>query len=1248
MSKTFVFNNFKKKFLTGQVPPSGTWRFYPTKETFEEISDGRVKLEYFDTKNDIDNYIVRNNKENYLLNHEVIRHKYEKVLSLGVTQENEPYFINKSNFDDFVKHFRIDSEEQYEEVENEGEIKSVNFRLEELKYVAKELGGFFYITSELEYEYFVNYVNTIDNRANGVFGFNLKNYTIRNVICPNESRPYNGVLSGNGYRLQNVTIECSEANNGLVGVLGKYGVVRNFELINTVDVVNLNCTKKITLKHIKNDGRDINAALLVGKNYGVVSQIKAKYLNNFSFKGFVPEVYSVTNKADDHRYLVRPKFDYKKENYYYLNSFCINSPGNICPYVGYFNEGLLAQEGTDRLWTTDVNNKASDSLYEDDEEKGYFWNNLAVNGSYYVDGYGIDLPTDRKDFSDIFSIKSLLDNNYTLFTYEDDLVKSIHYTPLNFLSKYEFSDLDRIHFLSDLVFINDIHIDDPVFGNKYEFLSMRDNTYFQYYRIGLSSEEIENMEHSKKVMEDHRYLFRIAKRRTYIPISYEPDVDGIWTVRLSEGNKKIINYNANLIYSYLGDNTDKWHFNVPRNLVNIPFRPSPTSRQAYYISPIVGSNYGEINAVAIKFTAKNDGNFVGFIGGLAGRNVRGTVVHSIVNMNNSITRSGDKFEDGWKIAYKNSPVLSENVFKKVNGIYNGGEEHLDVPSGLNTMFETLYLDDDNVDYNKITDDVIVYELSPIVVAGGMFGKIVPSNCNEYNIRGVYTGNEDFGQEPRAENFQKGTVIDGCSAIFNVENYDHKRDVYDNFGSFAGMFEHETSEVYKPNTENELNTKIKIYNSIFYSDNIKEIGLIKDIQTEINSITSFVRASYDAKNTHVSGVNLNITFPFDIPYAYRAQDTNDHDTQNFGYNSIGSIAKEGGIFSGLQTPIHDSKKIEYYFQFHFPKTKDGSFKGYYDNLRVYNDDDNVSNVSYSEVKFINPVGKTNTIIDGDYVTLLNKMRNQAMANTNVYMSYTPSRIWEEVSLFGYNHSTEPFSMWKENKDNMRDYISILKTASYQRFKNISSTEGLVWEPDTEEYYYNNPRFKYTTRSLGGETFIHTEDENPFIQEPITDFNDIINGRDCYEYYSSPDSVLRFPEKGNENSEPYFLYTYKSESVSSTKEYFEHKVKFIYDDNTMGYKITDGFSGVSGNNGLVYDGTYLTMGYEASPAYIKDQLIDNFGEFELSGVSAKDKFDGLLITDSDGNNIAYLSNEYPVELNGNAWCKKLPSGMLLEIK
>ncbi len=327
---SFIFNSFKERFLRGDVLSRDTWKFIPVNKRFKDTFENEeVKLEYFRSIQDFRDF--SSEFENTIMSGFEVENTWFRADD--ITLKNKPMYISNSgensNWELFIE------SEFYKTVENN--LSNIH------EYLNR--GGFYYIRTKDELRWFANRANSGNNRIIGVLGDGIEGI-IDFRIGEKESYPFEGILDGNGFSLRDITVSCSEVDNGIVGVLGKSGVVRNIKLSNSPnsDLINLKCTKKINLRHIKSDGRDINAGMLVGRNYGTVENIDASELNRFLFSGFVPEVYSVTNKKDSYNdfYTIRDKFD-DGENFFYLNSFCINSPGNIVPYVGYFAEGLFAQ-----------------------------------------------------------------------------------------------------------------------------------------------------------------------------------------------------------------------------------------------------------------------------------------------------------------------------------------------------------------------------------------------------------------------------------------------------------------------------------------------------------------------------------------------------------------------------------------------------------------------------------------------------------------------------------------------------------------------------------------------------------------------------------------------------------------------------------------------------------------------------------------------------------------------------------------
>ena len=333
-----VFNPFKQRFINGEVPSADTWNFIPVNRKFKKefAESSEYKLEQL---RDINDFKMVNSSAWDDSLFQGMRRDLTWFKPVQTSGEQVPMFITSGASDENGNVLKTDNWSKFKETEYFKDVSANNHIQDYL-----EDGGFYYLRSKEELRWFANHVNTENNCVNGVLGDSIEG-VIQNQVGASEAMPFQGVLDGNGHTI-NGTIICDNDDNGLVGILGEKGVVRNFRIEGSDDPT-LVCKKTINLNHIKNDGRDINAGVLVGRNYGTVENIDASDLNKFTFSGFVPQVYSVTNKSDDYADFstIRPKYD-NGENFFFLNSWCVNSPGNICPYVGYFAEGIYAEMGS--------------------------------------------------------------------------------------------------------------------------------------------------------------------------------------------------------------------------------------------------------------------------------------------------------------------------------------------------------------------------------------------------------------------------------------------------------------------------------------------------------------------------------------------------------------------------------------------------------------------------------------------------------------------------------------------------------------------------------------------------------------------------------------------------------------------------------------------------------------------------------------------------------------------------------------
>lgn len=333
-----VFNPFKQRFINGEVPSADTWNFIPVNRKFKKefAESSEYKLEQL---RDINDFKMVNSSAWDDSLFQGMRRDLTWYKPVQTSGEQIPMFITSGAYDENGNVVKTDNWSKFKTTEYFKDVSANNHIQDYL-----EDGGFYYLRSKEELRWFANHVNTENNCVNGVLGDSIEG-VIQNQVGASEAMPFQGVLDGNGYTI-NGTIICDNDDNGLVGILGENGVVRNFRIKGSDDPT-LICKKTINLNHIKNDGRDINAGILVGRNYGTVENIDASDLNKFTFSGFVPQVYSVTNKSDEYTDFgtIRPKYD-NGENFFFLNSWCVNSPGNICPYVGYFAEGIYAEMGS--------------------------------------------------------------------------------------------------------------------------------------------------------------------------------------------------------------------------------------------------------------------------------------------------------------------------------------------------------------------------------------------------------------------------------------------------------------------------------------------------------------------------------------------------------------------------------------------------------------------------------------------------------------------------------------------------------------------------------------------------------------------------------------------------------------------------------------------------------------------------------------------------------------------------------------
>ena len=428
---SFIFNEFKKRFLKGEVENNGTkWFFQPVKKEFiENLTGENIKPEQFKNADSIREFLNNakpNGYGNSMSNLYKIEYAYSKLVEAKYS--NKPAYITPENFHEFSNAYPKESN---------------------LYGLFSTWGGFYYVKTKEELKWCANRVNgdnddgercdNFNNHINIVLGDDIGEANTQTkidfVIGRYPDRPFEGLLFGNGYVFQNLKFTVVQDVGGIVGYLGHSGKISDVNIFGNMEV---ECTKKINLTHIKNQATDIlfgavcaaNKGTIENSRYSGMAKLQQNTIPKVTFKGFVPQVYLVQNKTEN---LSEPVTD-SKDNEFYPNYMCINSPGNIIPYVGYFNEGVIMASsarkddgGGDSFWLEGVDNKNTDwtgTLLLGDDNKNDDGTGAGPNG--YGNAFVFDY-NNVKETAKALGFDSVREDKFgylTLDKFHDDLRKT--------------------------------------------------------------------------------------------------------------------------------------------------------------------------------------------------------------------------------------------------------------------------------------------------------------------------------------------------------------------------------------------------------------------------------------------------------------------------------------------------------------------------------------------------------------------------------------------------------------------------------------------------------------------------------------------------------------------------------------------------------------------------------------------------------------------------------------------------------
>lgn len=546
--ESFVFNSFKKRLMNGEVELNGSyWKHYPVNKKFVENYEDDIKslsstsafIMYDLAKNQASGYYGKTGTTDATLFNDwynyygtkinMVEYVYKPMEDTDVAMK--PEFVTKAGWDSFSDKDRCpylkalffpDDPTGNDFYHTTGDIDEYGNPIPR---------GFYYVTTKEHLLWCAEKVNntSYDNEINIVLGDNIGYDDISVIKTPigvNPAHPFNGIFFGNGFGFVNIELQCNNDVNGIIGYLGKDGIIDHV----WVKDCHIVCNKSLSISHLATGSFDIAAGFICGKNDGIIRNVYVT--NNIGFKNFVPRMYSVANKSDndpESNALSNPG-----ANIFYPDYMCYNSLGNIVPYIGYFNEGVFA--------TYSGYSKADNKYYT-------YWNTEYCNNGYMIkDPGGVDIssPSEWYYWSGLY--------------YKDTETEGVN-------------------------------------GYLFSYTEPTNRKNILWYDANI----VES-------------TFRLVNPNGANSVGIGRDKDpGLipWITNLYCQNSKDIEY---------------------ARYFNRSMKMNQQNRAAYYVAPVVGVNCNMLQNVYVDSDITFSGSFVGFAGGIAGKQASGIVYNCKVNV----------------------------------------------------------------------------------------------------------------------------------------------------------------------------------------------------------------------------------------------------------------------------------------------------------------------------------------------------------------------------------------------------------------------------------------------------------------------------------------------------------------------------------------------------------------------------------------------------------------------------------------
>lgn len=390
MTVTRVFNNFKKRYLAGEVEPSIRCSAYLMNSGYEATFNNKSYFRH------IDDFTTYNENALYIDSHDalagsalasgsLIRNTYYHETSELAESEGQIIVVTEDNIDIYSRLL----------VDKDGNLP------EKYSEYLRKFSQFFLIGRSDEFQKLIEYCkdNLLETFVVVLYD-DVENVTIMNSCfgCT-QQHPFRGIFDGNGHSIyiKSITMNDDSYACGLFGYISETAVVKNLTIlaqptelnkynltddINSIVVTVNNSDKMISLKSIKNGCNDVCIGVLAGVNHGTLENIVVSA--DIVYDSVIrPDVYLIQNKAGEtdgaNKKLISSDIlaagienDFSAtiklsafDNFCYPTQLCLNSLANMVPYVGYFNEGSFNTQTVDST-------RAKEPLYRAAASAQYF------------------------------------------------------------------------------------------------------------------------------------------------------------------------------------------------------------------------------------------------------------------------------------------------------------------------------------------------------------------------------------------------------------------------------------------------------------------------------------------------------------------------------------------------------------------------------------------------------------------------------------------------------------------------------------------------------------------------------------------------------------------------------------------------------------------------------------------------------------------------------------------------------------